>query len=176
MKQDTKDTLVDKYSTSPRGWAKWLRAKSNEHLLKELVEEFPNLTNIPEMMYWLANNLTDYPVCPTCGGPITKFELRHYPGHCSCRCTQLDQSVRGRYKQTNMERHGDPNYNNPTKGAQTCLERYGVTNVFASQEIKDKIRETNNERYGVDNPMQNHEIRLKAQATCVERYGVRIGY
>ena len=56
------------------------------------------------------------------------------------------------------------------------MERYGVTNVFASDSIKQKIRETNNIRYGVDNPMQNTDVRLKAQQTCIDRHGVRIGF
>jgi uncharacterized C2H2 Zn-finger protein len=47
------------------------------------------------------------------------------------------------------------------KREQTTLERYGVTNAFASPEKQAKIRQTNQERYGVDHPMQNSEVRTK---------------
>ena len=77
---------------------------------------------------------------------------------------------------------------------QTCLEKYGATNIMRTEGILDKIRESNMkkygvewtaslesskekakqtllEHYGVDNPMKSKEIQTKAQQTCLERYG-----
>ena len=42
---------------------------------------------------------------------------------------------------------------------QTCLERFGVDNVFKSQEIQDKKKSTCLERYGVDNPTKSDIIK-----------------
>lgn len=39
----------------------------------------------------------------------------------------------------------------------TNLSRYGVKNVFQSEEIKDKIRKTNIDRHGFDHPMKDPE-------------------
>ena len=73
----------------------------------------------------------------------------------------------------------NPGYNyfresNPMKNAeirekvrQTCLERYGATNVFASEYAKKKIKETKLDRYG-DAKYNN---RNKASKTMLNRYG-----
>ena len=54
---------------------------------------------------------------------------------------------------------------------QTCIERYGVDNVFKCDDIKKKVEQTCIERYGTVNVQQNSEIRKKTQDTCIERYG-----
>lgn len=37
------------------------------------------------------------------------------------------------------------------------MEKYGVKNLFQSEEIKNKIRKTWIEKYGYDNPNKNKE-------------------
>jgi hypothetical protein len=59
------------------------------------------------------------------------------------------------------------------KYKETCEEKYGVDNVFKSEEIKEKIKETNNLKLGVDYPMQNEEVQNKAMQTCLDKYGVK---
>ena len=54
---------------------------------------------------------------------------------------------------------------------QTCLSKYGVTNVFKSDIIKNKIKEINLEKYGVVNAMQNERVKNKAKSTNLEKYG-----
>ena len=54
----------------------------------------------------------------------------------------------------------------------TIKEKYGVDNIFQLQEIKNKIKETNNVKYGVDYPLQNDEIKLKIKETNNLKYGV----
>jgi hypothetical protein len=54
----------------------------------------------------------------------------------------------------------------------TCLDRYGVTNVFASDEHKKKIKHTMILNHGVDHPFKSRAIRNKAKQTMIERYGV----
>ena len=76
----------------------------------------------------------------------------------------------------------------------TCLEKYGVENVYQSEEIKSKIKELNLEKYGVewfvqsdsfkekakntwtnnlgvDHPFKSVEVRDKAKQTSIEKYG-----
>ena len=52
------------------------------------------------------------------------------------------------------------------------LERYGVENAFAAEEIKEKIYETNLSRYGFKSPCQNSSIKQKIKNTNLSRYGV----
>lgn len=50
-------------------------------------------------------------------------------------------------------------------------ERYGVDNVFQSEEIKAKGKKTLLQKYGVDHPNRSPEIRARTAVTNLERYG-----
>ena len=58
----------------------------------------------------------------------------------------------------------------------TNIERYGAKNVFASEEIKDKIKDVLIEKYGVDNSMKLDETKEKIKQTCLEKYGVEYSF
>jgi hypothetical protein len=58
------------------------------------------------------------------------------------------------------------------KSVRTCRERYGVDNVFSSNQTKEKIKSVLLEKYGVDNPRKSDLISDKARKTCMSRYGV----
>jgi len=55
---------------------------------------------------------------------------------------------------------------------QTCLEKYGVTNVFKANEIKNKIKNTNLRKYGVSNYLNSEEGKKKKKKTWIKNYGV----
>ncbi len=59
----------------------------------------------------------------------------------------------------------------PKRRTATNKEKYGVENVFASEKIKEQIRQTHLERRGVDHPSKDPEVVAKAQATNMKRYG-----
>ena len=52
------------------------------------------------------------------------------------------------------------------------LDKYGFENPVQSQEIKDKIKQTNLDKYGVEYPLQSQEIRDIIKQTCLDKYGV----
>lgn len=54
----------------------------------------------------------------------------------------------------------------------TCMKKYGVKNVFQTQETKDKIVETNRKNHGVDWYTQCKDYKDKAKKTCQLHYGV----
>jgi hypothetical protein len=54
----------------------------------------------------------------------------------------------------------------------TVKERYGVENVFQSEVVKMKSRETMLATHGVDHPLRSEEIRAKVAQTNLERRGV----
>ena len=94
-------------------------------------------------------------------------------------------------KKTNLERYGDPNYNNMEQYKKTCLEKYGVDNYFKDVErmkqvylnkfgvinpnkltsVVEKRKKTNLERYGVESYSQTAEYREKTIATLTKHYG-----
>lgn len=53
----------------------------------------------------------------------------------------------------------------------TCMKKYGVTNVSKSQTIIDKIKNVFLEKYGVDNIMNLEETRQKIKNVFLEKYG-----
>jgi hypothetical protein len=53
-----------------------------------------------------------------------------------------------------------------------CLEKYGVTNPFAAEDVKNKIKETMLEKYGVEYVGQAELSKQKIKETLLDRYGV----
>ena len=131
-------------------------------------------------------------ICRYCGKEHRikgrNFKLANSACHKECRIKEQvevgspfkNDTVRQKAKQTMIERYG---VDKPSKSIelsqkrnenrklaqkqieQTNLEKYGVKNVFQSEEIKEKIKETNLEKYGVENPQQNKEIKEKSNIT-----------
>ena len=90
---------------------------------------------------YLKTDLDGY--CLTCGKP-TKFKSikQGYVKHCSNRCAQLDPQV-------------------INKKSNTCIEKFGTSNPYQAEEIKQKIKETNKIKYGVESILQIDSIRQK---------------
>jgi hypothetical protein len=63
--------------------------------------------------------------------------------------------------------------NGESKRKETCVERYGTTNPFESETVREKIKETNLKKYGCVYPMQNRQILKKSVKTCLRKYGVK---
>lgn len=115
--------------------------------------------------------------------------------HKQCRFEEQKQQVSPftnpevlkKAKETNLKRYGteyacqnkdvarklsEGRKKSQSKIEQTNIEKYGVKNVFQSEEIKQKIRETNVEKYGTDHPMKSKEIQEKTKNTLIKKYGV----
>lgn len=89
------------------------------------------------------------------------------------RKTQTDKDLMvWRVKATKESRYGDPNYNNQEQSKQTCLERYGVDNVFKLKDTQERITKKIIELYGVEHPAQAPEVMERMKATSLSRYGV----
>lgn len=59
------------------------------------------------------------------------------------------------------------------KQKKTCLEKYGVENPFQVEEFKQKSRETNIKNLGVPYPMMSKDCRDKMKQTNLQTYGVK---
>lgn len=55
---------------------------------------------------------------------------------------------------------------------EVCLERYGVANPFAAEEVKEKIKRSMLDRYGVEYVGQAEISKQKTTEAFLERYGV----
>ena len=54
---------------------------------------------------------------------------------------------------------------------QTCLNKYGVENVFQLEEVKQKARQTKFETYGDE----EYHNQAKIKQTCMKKYGTTNG-
>lgn len=68
-------------------------------------------------------------------------------------------------KQTRLEKYNDENYNNKEKNKQTCLNKYGVDNVFQLDEIKEKSKKTMIKKFGVEHNSKSPIIQEKMHKT-----------
>ena len=57
----------------------------------------------------------------------------------------------------------------PKKYAETCKEKYGVSNMFQLDTVKGKSKETCKKKYGVEHCMQNADVQSRAMATSFHR-------
>ena len=168
--------------SNPKGWIRVI--SSRREYMEFLSKKYPHLHSpfykLSTKIYWLIHGLEDFPVCPTCGKSdnykTKNVDAGGYPGHCCCRCTQLDKNVRDKNEATNMRlykvKNGAQSEQSKAKYRKRCQELWGVDNAFQAEEVKEKIKVRLVENYGEDNPMKVPELRAKARRTFVDRYHV----
>ena len=138
-----------------------------------LVSKWPNLSH-SERLYWFYSGIESIPLCKECGKPVKFINWKKgYSEFCCNKCVNLSKIVKERKIKTNIEKYGE-NYKEVLykKSVECVREKYGVENVFESDEIKEKIRESNRKKLGVDYPMQSKDVRDKSKKTCLDKYGV----
>lgn len=153
---------------TPTGIFSDSKIKKDPHIYKSLINFTPFLTNPKnsQRCWHIMNNKLYVMKCLYCGDPL-KFRgyAKGYGDFCSVTC--LSRGTRDKVKKIKKERYGNENYNNSEKNKLTCLERYGVENVFQSEDTKQKIRESKKERYG-----DEHFVNLeKRTQTNLKKYG-----
>lgn len=86
------------------------------------------------------------------------------------------QLVKEGREKTNLKKYGVKNpllsEDVKKKSLEVIRTRYGVDNVFSSDEIKQKIVETNIKKYGFPRPMKNPEFKKKMSGVLKEKHGV----
>ena len=114
--------------------------------------------------------------CKICGKE-TRFygATRGYAKYCCNSHAQLDPETRNKYEQTCIEKYGAPNVYASEYGKQkikeTCQKHYNTDYALQAKEVKNRIKQTNLNKYGHENPQQNKEIKEKTIKTNIERYG-----
>lgn len=97
---------------------------------------------------------------PECGKPTNFITLSEGYAECCCKsCFGKVSSADGRARRR------------IAKAAETNMKKFGVPNVFQSDECKMKSRETNLARHGVEYASQSAVVQEKCKDTCRIRYG-----
>lgn len=118
-------------------------------------------------------------ICKVCGKKFTP-KLYHYGKHtivsdnitCCKKCGY--EYAKQKREETNLKKYGckNPTAYGTKRFSDIMIEKYGVSNAFQSEEIKEKIKQTNLKKYGVEYSLQNKEIKEKSKQTNLKRYGV----
>lgn len=109
-----------------------------------------------EKVYLTINSYTNIPVCknPICNN-FVKFRNSKlgYREYCSTKCISSDPHII-KLKEDNS------------------IKKFGTKVPSQSEEVKDKIKKTNNERYGGNSAMSSIDIQEKSKKTLIENWGV----
>jgi hypothetical protein len=135
--------------------------KSLTKEIKDAIFEHTTLcksTNLSERIYWIFNDLLDYPVhCkhPKCNKPITRFKGTYLGVFCSYSCN-------AKYKLL-----VSPNpFSGPAgikRRQDGMMKKYGVDHNMKRKESLDKRIETYITNYGVDHPLKSDPIKSQAR-------------
>ena len=86
--------------------------------------------------YYINQNHSKKDTCSYYG--ISDGQLSNCINRFNCKKSgQLASEIN---KKTKLERYGDPNYNNKEKQQRTCLEQYGIDNIFKDVNYIKKCR------------------------------------
>ena len=113
--------------------------------------------------------------CDVCGKEFSR-PYKQYLHYHSRGIDTCNEHKNIKTKVTCMEKYGVENifqYDEfKGKHRKTCLERYGHEYISQVPKIRQKIEDTCYEKYGGSNPMYSNEIKEKVAKTNLERYGV----
>lgn len=139
---------------------------------------------LAEYVYWILNDLIDYPICVICGNQITSFrgiKCGYIAQTCSNKCQGL-LSYKNMNEETKIEtankirdkllsKSSDEWKEITSKRKHTNLAKYGYECANSNLIVRNKTIETNNIRYGGPAPLCSAKIREKSKQTCIKKYG-----
>lgn len=157
-------TIIDKintYLTNTTRQKRKLWFIQKEPFWLEIQQEFiklslPENMSFQQKMWHVMNDTNEIPICNECNN-IAKWQESYRPygkygEFCSIKCSSnsIDKMQRSK---------------------NTCKLRYGVTNPFQAEHVKQKTRNTIKLKYGVDNISQLESIKQIKSQTMFSNYG-----
>jgi len=172
----------------------WKKVKNSE--LKREIEELsvPGFDARSEKIWAILTETSERPKC-ACGKNTGFLGMRDgYRKFCSTKCMANSEEIRNKAKSTMKSKYGHEHWTRSDHGAAIRKEqisrlgklpgsfgaeeykagvrkKYGVDNVFASEQIKEKIKSTHLKLRGVDNPSKSPEVKNRAVTTAAAKYG-----
>lgn len=137
-----------------------------------LQQKWPN-KSFSEQCY-LYYNHTNPGKCINCGSPTSFRGInKGYSLYCSQKCTAKSKEVQQKRKSTCLKKYGDEKFNNREKAEKSYNTKYGVSNPFSSDYIKDKIKNTIINKYGVEYASQSKDVQYIREQNTLKKYGVK---
>ena len=175
-------------NTYPDNYARMLKTEKYKKYYDYIILNTPMLNDkkykMSTKVYWILNDITDFPKCYVCGTPITKNVISVNLGYKNCdvigthihcpkqSCCQKDKETLDLIEQTSYKLYGTrrPQQSQQVKDkvANTKLINHGDSGY----NNYDKIRETVKLKYGVDYVSQTSWFQNKYKQTSINKYGV----
>ena len=140
----TKCFIVRNYNKYLIPTSKYYSQSIYEYLLNRYNDSY----SLKETIYRIKYNIDKRPVCKKCGKEIRFIGGKEiFTLFCCKSCANSYNHIAA--DNTKQIKYGS--INNINKMKSTCIERYGVDNVWKSEKIKEKLKKTWLNKYGVDN-------------------------
>ena len=147
------------------------------NILEYLDNRFDDALERKETILRMRLKIEKRPVCLNCGKPV-KFKGyidEPFCKFCNNRCKGNYIGTKQKIKETCLKRYGVSNVSKSNiikdQKMNTCLNKFGVKCTFQSNIVKEKTKQTCLKRYGIEWTSQIEEAKEKAKKTCLERYG-----
>lgn len=165
------------------------RSKDKKYLLDWINEKTPLLAykkyNLSTKLYWIVNNLTDFPscsysengICPLGNEVKQKRNIDNFEigfRACSKKCPGLLRKKQIKTEETNLKKYGSKSFLSSEEGKKKIknwLERNGVDNTFQIESVKSKSKQTRKQKYGYEYTMQDKNKQNLAKETYKSKTG-----
>ena len=119
---------------------KFLDLVTNENILKYLDNRFSDSSSRLETLQRIRFGIEEKPKCPTCGKPVVWVgkKSKLYTTYCSTFCSNNNQSVKDKKKNTQLENWGSECCYNSEKYKNEMVKKYGVEYNSQRQDVKEK--------------------------------------
>ena len=128
------------------------------------------LRNNPEVESYLNNILVENPNWENIRNIVYGICFDEQLKHCK-NCGKEMKYSKGLYNDYCSYKCRSSSNEVREKVKQTNLEKLGCEYPTQNKEVREKIKQTNLERYGCEYVSQNKEVQEKYKQTCIERYG-----
>jgi len=151
---------------------------SNYNYYKKFYDDIKSGTEIEiDITHLYKNSKTKIDaVCDVCGKEIIIAYDMYNKNYNNCDLFTCKKCSYIKTKKTNLERYGVENVFESEeikeKSKKTCFEKYGVEFVQQTKFFIDGVKKTIFEKYGVEHHLQIPEILEKQKKTNLEKYGV----
>lgn len=134
---------------SQKNWV--TRVKNASYAKRKLIENtiilqtpfLPQDSTLQQRGWHITHEINSVPKCPVCTNFLKFQKTGKYSKYCSYSCIANSEETKQKKLKTIIEKYGSEEAYKESKlkkFKQTSLDRFGVENPFASEDIKEKIK------------------------------------
>lgn len=152
---------------------KWLES-NNKDLYNEIISWCDSIDILKDLdfkkkVYHYINELKNIPVCKVCGGEVGYARIRDgYRKYCGDKCVKNSEEYYERWSSTWNKNNSDGSF--IKKRTNTAISKYGSIKNY-KKSIKNNYEKSITEKYGVTNLFESEDFKKQRKKTLKEKYG-----